>query len=58
MVEFFQNYGIWIAVIGGMFLMHRLGFGCCGSHSHGHNGDATSAEPKPTDAKAARGEKT
>ena len=56
MVEFLQNYGIWIAVIGGMFLMHRLGIGCCGGHSHGHD-DVAKAEPKSADAKAAEGEK-
>ena len=54
MVEFFQNYGIWIVLIGVMFLMHRLGIGCCGDHGHGqpHRGDGTRAEPKPSDAKA------
>ena len=60
MVEFLQNYGIWIVVIGGMFLMHRLRFGCCGGHSHGQghgHGDVPTAEPKPTDAKATAGEK-
>ncbi len=36
MVEFIQNYGIWILLIGGMFLMHRLGIGCCG-HSNSHH---------------------
>ncbi len=37
MVEFIQNYGIWILLVGGMFLMHRLGIGCCGGHSHNHH---------------------
>ncbi len=36
MVEFIQNYEIWILLIGGIFLMHRLGIGCCGGHSHDH----------------------
>ena len=60
MVEFLQNYGIWIALIGGMFLMHRLGIGCCGGHSHGQghgHEDGPKAEPKPTDAKVADGQK-
>jgi hypothetical protein len=30
MIEFLQNYGLWIA-LGGVFLvMHRFGMGCCG----------------------------
>jgi hypothetical protein len=32
MIEFLQNYGLWI-VLGGVFLvMHRFGMGCCGGH--------------------------
>ena len=60
MIEFFQNYGIWIVLIGVLFLMHRLGIGCCGGHSHGqgHNrGDVPRVEPNTTDAKATAGEK-
>ena len=60
MVEFIQNYGIWILLVGGMFLMHRLGIGCCGGHRHGQghrHADAAKEEPRPTDAKAAAGEK-
>ena len=60
MVEFIQNYGIWILFIGGMLLMHRLGIGCCGGHSHGQgrrDGDAPKREPKPTETKAAEAEK-
>ena len=60
MVEFIQSYGIWILLIGGMFLMHRFGFGCCGGHSHGKghgHGDAPKAEPKPTETKASAQEK-
>ncbi len=60
MVEFFQNYGIWIVLIGVMFLMHRLGIGCCGGHSHGQrhgHGDAPKAEPDPPGAKATASEK-
>lgn len=60
MAEFLQNYWIWILLIGGMFLMHRLGIGCCGGHRHdqGHGpGETPKAEPAPTDAKpAVRGE--
>ncbi|HUU50443.1 MAG TPA: hypothetical protein VMW81_05760 [Nitrospinota bacterium] len=26
---------IWLLLLGGLFfLMHRMGFGCCGGHSH------------------------
>ena len=55
MFEFIQNNWIWILLIGGMFLMHRLGIGCCGGHSHsqGHgHGKEPKAEPKSMDAKA------
>jgi len=58
MGEFIQNYGIWIVVIGGMFLMHRLGIGC---HGHGHGRDhgranAPKTEPSPTETAAVVGE--
>ena len=55
MVEFIQNYGIWFLVAGAMFLMHRLGIGCCGGHRHGTvrgHCEARKVDPKPTDAKA------
>jgi hypothetical protein len=35
MLEFLQNYGFWIALLGVILLMHRLGMGCCGGHAHG-----------------------
>lgn len=60
MIEFLQNYWIWILFIGGMLLMHRLGIGCCGGHSHGQghgHGEAPKREAKPTDAKVAEAEK-
>jgi hypothetical protein len=60
MGEFLSSYGIWILLIGGMFLMHRLGIGCCGGHSHGKghgHGDAPKAEPKPTETKVSVQEK-
>ena len=43
MGDFLQNYGIWIAVIGGMLLMHRLGIGCCGGHRPGHGNERDAA---------------
>ncbi len=54
MVEFIQNYGIWIALIGGMVLMHRLGIGCCGGHRHDQDHahkDAPKRTPTPTETK-------
>ena len=52
MAEFLQKYGVWILLVGGMFLLHRLGVGCCGGHSPRHgrgHGEPAKAEPKPTD---------
>ena len=60
MIEFLQNYWIWILLIGGMFLMHRLGIGCCGGHTHGQDhghGGAPEREPKPRDTKMAEGKR-
>jgi hypothetical protein len=35
MIEFLQNYGLWIALAGVFFAMHRFGMGCCGGgHKH------------------------
>ena len=34
MLEFLQNYGLWIALAAVFFTMHRFGMGCCG---RGHN---------------------
>ena len=35
MIEFLQNYGLWIALGGVFFAMHRFGMGCCGGgHQH------------------------
>lgn len=59
MVEFFQSYGLWIVLIAGMYLMHRLGIGCCGGHGRGHGrryGDTSKAGPRPTDSKASASE--
>ena len=30
MIEFLQNYGLWIALAGVFVAMHRFGMGCCG----------------------------
>lgn len=36
MVEFLQNYGLWIALVGVFVGMHWFGMGCCGGgHRHG-----------------------
>lgn len=32
MVEFLQNYGLWIALGGVFVVMHWFGMGCCGGH--------------------------
>jgi hypothetical protein len=35
MIEFLQNYGLWIALGGVFVVMHRFGMGCCGGgHRH------------------------
>jgi hypothetical protein len=34
MIEFFQNYGLWIVLAGVFFAMHRFGVGCCGTMNH------------------------
>ena len=35
MIEFLQNYGLWIALAAVFFTMHRFGMGCCGGgHRH------------------------
>lgn len=55
MVEFIQNYGLWIVLVGSVFLMHRLGIGCCGGHSHSERskaGDGPKAEPRNPEADA------
>lgn len=33
MIEFVQNYGLWIALIGVFAAMHWFGMGCCGGRS-------------------------
>jgi hypothetical protein len=36
MIEFLQNYGLWIVLAGVFIAMHRFGMGCCGGgHRHG-----------------------
>lgn len=35
MIEFLQTYGLWIALAGVFFTMHRFGMGCCGGQKHG-----------------------
>ncbi len=36
MIEFFQTYGLWIALAGIFIIMNRFGMGCCGGgHQHG-----------------------
>ena len=58
MGEFLQNYGIWIALIVGMFLMHRLGLGCGAGHAHRRNGEGSAeGEAEPKEAKAAAEER-
>ena len=32
MIEFIQNYGIWIALLGVFVAMQWFGMGCCGGH--------------------------
>ena len=34
MVEFLQNYWLWIVLAGVFFAMHRFGMGCCGTMHH------------------------
>lgn len=34
MIEFLHTYGLWIALAGVFFAMHRFGIGCCGGHQH------------------------
>ena len=56
MGEFIQDYWIWILIIGGMFLMRRLGIGCCGGHRHRpgrEHAEPGKSEPKPAEAKTA-----
>jgi hypothetical protein len=49
MAESLQHYGLWILLIGGVFLMHRLGIGFCGGHRHKHPRETASREgPPPT----------
>jgi len=47
MSEFVQNYGLWIALGGVFFVMHRFGMGCCGG---GHHHNATRQDEGITDA--------
>ncbi len=56
MAAFLQTYGIWIALAGVMLLMHRFGFGCCGSHGHGAD-QQQKEDPKPPESKAIAGGK-
>jgi hypothetical protein len=56
MVEFIENNGLWVLLIAAMFLMHRLGIGCCGGHRHGRErepGEPRRSERKSTDPKVA-----
>jgi hypothetical protein len=59
MIEFVQNYGLWIALAGVFVAMHWFGMGCCGGHrkppaqrnqeinGEGPKGDkASGADPK------------
>jgi hypothetical protein len=34
MIEFLQTYGLWIALAGVFFAMHRFGMECCGGHKN------------------------
>ena len=47
MIEFLQTYGLWIALAGVFFIMHRFGMGCCGGghhHTLARRDQATSGE--------------
>jgi hypothetical protein len=63
MIEFLQNYGLWIALAGVFVAMHWFGMGCCGGrqrqgreHGHGTEGLAGKApegdKPSHTSAKS------
>jgi hypothetical protein len=54
MVEFLQNYGLWIVLAGVFFAMHRFGTGCCGGGHHQRLPQRDKALP----GKTAEGEKT
>jgi hypothetical protein len=34
MIEFLHTYGLWIALAGVFFVMHRFGTGCCSGGQH------------------------
>ncbi len=50
MIEFVQNYGVWIALVSVFAAMHWFGMGCCGSRDRrnpAHPGDdVASGNPK------------
>jgi hypothetical protein len=54
MIEFIQNYGLWIALAGVFVAMHWFGRGCCGGRQRQGQGQRTEgrSDEGPRDDKA------
>ena len=48
MIEFLQNYGLWIALAAVFFIMHRFGMGCCGGGHHQNLANRGKEQPGAT----------
>jgi len=46
MVEFLQNYSLWIVLAGVFVAMHRFGMGCCGGGHHQRPTESTQGNPR------------
>ncbi len=58
MVEFLQNYGLWIVLLGVFFAMHRFGMGCCGGGHHQRPAEPTQRIPGGNPGEGPNGRKT
>ena len=59
MVEFLQNYGLWIVLAGVFVAMHRFGMGCCGGgHHHQRPTEPTQGNPQEKPDESMNGQKS
>ena len=57
MIEFLQNYGLWIVLAGVFFAMHRFGMGCCGGGHHQRPSEPAQGVPRETPGEGLNGQK-
>ena len=58
MVEFLQNYGLWIVLLGVFFAMHRFGMGCCGGGHHQRPTEPPQGDPRGKPGEGLNGQKS